>query len=101
MLGDKIAGQAKAMVVTHSCAHALRFKLKLDNVIRVQPYSLKSRASKKQPLLSDTLEFICGNILQPAFTCLYAEEGYQDDSQRHRNCPDKRDRRHGRHSDSK
>ena len=101
MFGDKIPGQAKAMVVTHSCAHALRFKLKLDNVIRVQPYSLKSRASKKQPLLSDTLEFICGNILQPAFTCLHAEDGYQDDSQDHRNCPDERDRRHGRYSDSK
>lgn len=32
----KIAGQAKAMVVTHSRAHAVRYKQELDNVIREQ-----------------------------------------------------------------
>ena len=32
----KIAGQAKAMVVTHSRAHAVRYKQELDNVVREQ-----------------------------------------------------------------
>jgi type I restriction enzyme R subunit len=32
----KIAGQARAMVVTHSRAHAVRYKQELDNVIREQ-----------------------------------------------------------------
>ncbi len=35
----KIAGQAKAMVVTHSRAHAVRYKQELDNVVREQGLS--------------------------------------------------------------
>ena len=69
-------------------------------VVQVQSYSPASRVSKTQELLNDTLEFICANILQPAFTGLHTEDGDQDDRQRHRNCPNQRDRRHGRRGDT-